>query len=50
MTRIEYITTPEDTPDIRNDTFYENISRNWKKRAQNLQDRRWEKIENRRRV
>lgn len=44
MSKIQYITTPEQTPDSRHDAFYEEISRNWEKRAKNLQDRRWEKI------
>lgn len=46
MTRIDYIAIPEDTADARNDLFFEDISRNWKKKAKDLQSRRWEKIEN----
>ena len=45
MSKIRYLTTPDQTPDSRNDEFYEEISRNWEKRAKDLQDRRWDKIE-----
>jgi hypothetical protein len=45
MSKINYIAIPEETPDSRNDGFYKEISRDWKKRAKDLQHRRWEKIE-----
>lgn len=50
MTRIDYITIPEETPDSRNKGFYEEIARNWEERAKNLQSRRWEQIEHRQKV
>lgn len=45
MAKLDYMTIPEETPDSRNNDFYEEISRNWEKRAKNLQNRRWHKIQ-----
>lgn len=41
---MKYISMPDQTPDSRNDDFYEELSHNWKKKAKDLQARRWEKL------
>ena len=43
--QFDYIQIPEDTPDTRNEGFYNRISNNWRKRAKDLQERRWDKLE-----
>ncbi len=49
MTRLRFIKQPLKMSDINlddlDDEFYEEISRDWEKRARRLQSRRWEKIE-----
>lgn len=47
MTKLDYISTPAETPGSRNDGFYEDISHDWEKRAKNLLERRWDRIEHR---
>ena len=42
---IDYIFSPEETPNTRNNDFYHQVSYDWQKRAKKLQDRRWEKID-----
>lgn len=48
MNKIDYIMTPDQTPDTRNDEFYEEISHDWQKRAKSLWQRRWDEIEHKR--
>ncbi len=42
---IDYIITPEETPDSRNEDFYRAVSHNWQKRAKDLRERRLREIE-----
>jgi hypothetical protein len=44
MTKLSYISAPTETPDTRNEAFYQEISHSWEERAKNLRERRWEEL------